>query len=128
VKLLIDAHTLLWTVDEPHRLPARVMQAMADPNTQRLVSAGTIWEFGIKVGQKKLKISLPFRAWITKAITDTAAQILPITIDVAEVQGALPRHHGDPFDRLLVAHAILEGASIASIDNKLDAYGVVRIW
>ena len=101
---------------------------MRDPANALLVGAGTIWEISIKVGLKKLTLSMPYRQWISKAIADLGLTLLPITVEYADVQAGLPPHHGDPFDRLLVAQALVENLPIVSADAILDQYGVKRIW
>ena len=101
---------------------------MEDPANELVVSAGTIWELSIKVGLGKLSLSLPFRTWIEKALVDLGLVVSPITLEVAERQMALPFHHRDPFDRLLVAQCLLEAIPIVSADSVFDQYGVGRIW
>jgi PIN domain nuclease of toxin-antitoxin system len=73
-------------------------------------------------------LSLPYRQWMTRAIADLALTVLPITIEYAEVQGSLPHHHRDPFDRLVIAQAVIEGIPIISADATFDAYGITRLW
>ena len=90
--------------------------------------AGTIWEIAIKAGLKKLNLSRPYRPWIEQAITGLAVTILPITVEHADVQAGLPHHHRDPFDRLLVAQALVENMPVVSADAQLDAYGINRLW
>ncbi len=80
------------------------------------------------MGLKKLTLSLPFRAWIDKAIADLGLSILPITVEYADVRAMLPNHHKDPFDRLLVAQAQVEGGPLVSSDTLLDSYGITRLW
>jgi PIN domain nuclease of toxin-antitoxin system len=92
------------------------------------VSAATIWEIAIKVGLNKLPLTLPYRDWMNRAIADLGLTILPVTVDYADAQAALPWRHRDPFDRLLVAQALTEGILIVSADPVLDAYGVTRLW
>ena len=128
MKLLLDAHALIWAVDDPSRLGTQAAAALRDPNNDLLVSAGTIWELAIKVGLGKLTLSLPYRQWMTKAITDLGAAVLPITIEYADTQASLPNHHRDPFDRLLVAQAQVENVPIVSSDVVFDDYGVTRLW
>lgn len=65
---------------------------------------------------------------MTKAMTDLGVVLLPITVEHADEQSRLPKHHGDPFDRLLVAQARIEGLTIVSIDLVFDQYGAARIW
>jgi PIN domain nuclease of toxin-antitoxin system len=65
---------------------------------------------------------------MNQAISDLDVTVLPLSVDYVDVQSSLPKHHGDPFDRLIVAQAIVEQVSIISIDANLDAYGITRIW
>ncbi|MGB0071123.1 MAG: type II toxin-antitoxin system VapC family toxin [Isosphaeraceae bacterium] len=128
MKLLVDAHALIWYVDQDHLLSPAAHAAITDPSNDLLLSSGSIWEIAIKVGLKKLTLSLPYRAWIEKAITDLGLSILPITVEYADAQAMLPNHHRDPFDRLLVAQAQIEGVPVVSADVTLDSYGITRIW
>jgi PIN domain nuclease of toxin-antitoxin system len=128
VKLLLDTHTLIWAVDDPARLGAQAVAELQDPTNELLLSAGSIWELAIKVGAEKLELSMPYRQWILQAISDLGLTILPISVEYANVQTELPRHHKDPFDRLLVAQSLYEQIPIVSVDPQLDAYGVTRIW
>jgi PIN domain nuclease of toxin-antitoxin system len=128
VRLLLDSHALVWAVDDPTRLGSRATALLKDPANELLLSAATIWEIAIKVGLGKLSLSMPYRAWMTQAIRDIQASVLPITVEYADVQAALPRHHGDPFDRLLVAQAIVEQLTLVSGDAVFESYGIQREW
>ncbi|MGE0822249.1 MAG: type II toxin-antitoxin system VapC family toxin [Candidatus Binatia bacterium] len=128
MKLLLDTHTLLWAVDDPMHLGPQAVTELQAPTNELLLSAGSIWELAIKVGAKKLALSLPYRQWILQAISDLGLTILPITVEHANVQTELFFHHRDPFDRLLVAQSLYEQIAIVSVDPQLDVYGVTRIW
>jgi PIN domain nuclease of toxin-antitoxin system len=128
VNLLLDAHTLIWAVDNPVKLGRQAAASLEDPANELLLSAGTIWEIAIKVGLKKLAVSQPFREWMARAIADLGVKLLPITVEAADAQIALPNHHRDPFDRLLVAQSQTEGAVLVSADAVFDRYGVERLW
>jgi PIN domain nuclease of toxin-antitoxin system len=128
MRVLIDAHTLLWAVDDVSKLSSPALAALQDPSNDLFVSAGTIWEMAIKVGLGKLALSRPYRPWIEQALADLGAIVLPISVPHADVQAALPHHHRDPFDRLLIAQALVEGMAIVGVDVQFDSYGVVRIW
>ncbi len=128
MRVLLDSHTLIWAADDPGKLSSAARTAIQDVANDRLVSAGTIWEIAIKVGKGRLPLALPYRQWMDKAIADLCLTLLPITLDHAERQSALPAHHGDPFDRLLVSQALVEGIPVVSEDAQLDAYGIRRIW
>ena len=128
MRLLLDAHTLIWAVDDPAKLGPDATTALQAPSNDLLLSAGTIWEISIKVGLGKLSLSLPFQQWMEQAIHDLAAAVLPITIEYAAVQSGLPTHHGDPFDRLLAAQAQVENGPLVSTDAVFDQYGIQRVW
>jgi PIN domain nuclease of toxin-antitoxin system len=128
MRLLVDSHALLWALDNVSRLSRPAVTASQDPANDLLLSAATLWEIAIKVGIRKLTLSVPYRQWMAKAITDLALTILPITVDYADVQATLPWHHRDPFDRLVIAQAQTEGISLVSADPQFDAYGISRIW
>lgn len=128
MKLLLDTHTLIWAVDDPSKLGPQAVTALQDPANDLLLSAATIWEIAIKVGLGKLSLSMPYRQWMTQAITDLGMTVLPITVEYADVQVNLPKHHGDPFDRLLVAQSQVENIHLVSADPVFDQYGINRLW
>lgn len=125
---LVDAHSLIWALDDPRKLGVKAIAALEDPANELVVSAGTIWELSIKVGLEKLSLSLPYRKWIERAVADLGLVVLPITLEVAERQMKLPFHHRDPFDRLLAAQCIVESMPLVSADSVFDQYRVIRIW
>jgi PIN domain nuclease of toxin-antitoxin system len=128
MRVLVDANSLLRAVDQPALLGSAAASVMGDSGNPLLLSAVTFWEISIKVALKKLTLSSPFRPWINQAIADLGMSILPITVDHADAQIALPMHHRDPFDRLLVAQARIENLPIVSSDPVLERYGITRIW
>lgn len=128
MRMLLDTHTLIWSADEPNRITPTAMAVMGDPANDLLLSAASIWEIAIKYSRGRLPLSLPYRDWMNRAISDLDLTMLPITLDHAERQAILPWNHRDPFDRLLVAQAQVEGAPLVSSDAALDSYGVARLW
>jgi len=128
VRLLVDSNALIRAADQPALLAPGAKSALVDPSNQLLISAATIWEISIKVGLKKLVLSLPYKEWINQAIADLGLSVLPISVDYANLQMELPMHHRDPFDRLIIAQAMLETLSIVSSDEMIARYGVNRIW
>ena len=128
MRLLLDAHTLIWAVDDRSRLSPRAASSLEDPANDLLLSAGTIWEVAINVGLGKLALSMPYRRWMAQAMADLGVSVLPITVEYADVQAGLPWHHRDPFDRLLIAQAMAEEVPIVSRDPTLDEYPVTRLW
>jgi PIN domain nuclease of toxin-antitoxin system len=127
VRLLLDAHTLIWAVDDPSKLGPLAVLAFQDESNELFISAGTIWEVAIKTGLGKLNLSMPVGDWLNKAIADLGARILPITVDHAAAQSRLAGR-GDPFDRLLAAQSMIEKMTVASNDVALDQHGVHRLW
>jgi PIN domain nuclease of toxin-antitoxin system len=115
-------------VDQDQLLSAKAHAALDDPSNDLLLSAATIWEIAIKVALGKLTISMPYRKWMSQAMTDLGVSVLPVTVDYADVQTCLPFHHRDPFDRLLVAQAQVERIPLVSRDPIFDQYEVVRLW
>lgn len=128
MKLLLDTHAVIWWVDHDELLSDSAHEAIADPQNELLISAASIWEIAIKVGIGKLKLSQPYRDWMNQAITDLRALILPISVEACSTQSGLPLHHGDPFDRLIVAQSFVEQTTIVSNDAAFDLYGVNRLW
>ena len=86
MRLLIDSQSLIWYVDQDHLLTPAAHAGIADPNNDLPLSAATIWEIAIKVGLKKLSLSMPYKQWITKAMADLGMTVLPITVEYADVQ------------------------------------------
>lgn len=128
MRLLVDTHTLFWSGDDVTRLSVTALAAIQNPANDRFLSAASIWELSIEVGQGKLALSLPYRQWMDRAIADLKLTILPVTVEYADRQSTLPPHHKDPFDRLLIAQALVEGIPIVSVDVAFDPYGITRIW
>lgn len=128
MRLLLDSHTLIWAVDDPPKLSLPAVAALQDPANELLLSAATIWEISIKVGLGRLTLNSTYRSWMNAAIAALGLSILPVTVEYAEAQSQLPPHHGDPFDRLLAAQALVEKMPLVSCDLIFDQYSVTRIW
>jgi len=118
--LLLDAHALLWALSGSRELRPDARSALEDPANEVLVSAGTVWEIEIKRAAGRLEAPSD----LLQAIQATGFMTLPITAADAERAARLPRHHGDPLDRMLVAQAQRLDAFIVSRDRSLDAYDV----
>jgi len=128
MRLLLDSHAMIWAVDDPSRLGPQAAKELANSMNDLFLSAGTIWEIAIKIGLKKLGLSLPFGDWMKQAVGELGLSVLPITVECADAQLALPSHHRDPFDRLLAAQSRTENVALVSADAIFDQYGVQRIW
>lgn len=118
--LLVDAHTLLWWLADDPELAAAAGRSIADPANDVLVSAATVWEIEVKRVAGRLRAP----EQLLDAIRETGMETLPITALDAVTAAGLPMHHGDPFDRMLVAQAQRLDALIVSRDQVLHAYDV----
>ncbi len=125
---LLDAHTLIWALDDPSRLGTKARAVLENPANELTVSVGTIWELSIKTGLRKLSLSLPYRQWVERALADLGMAVSPITLGFTEKQMALPLHPGGPFDQFLVAQCLVETIPLASADAVFDRYGITRLW
>ena len=119
---LLDTRVLVWMVIEPERIGPAVRSRIEDAGNDLLYSAASLWEIAIKaaLGRADFRVS-PDR--IHQAIVSAGLVELPVRSEAALRAGALPLHHRDPFDRLLVAQASLEGATLYTADRQLLAYG-----
>lgn len=120
MRLLLDTHVLLWWLRNDRRLPARFAAAIRDPAIDVLVSAASVWEASIKTALGKLDLT----GDLVEEIAANRFTELPISARHAQLAGDLPKHHDDPFDRLLVAQARIEGLHLATHDEIFRAYGV----
>jgi PIN domain nuclease of toxin-antitoxin system len=118
--LLLDTHTLLWWLSDHRSLTRPARRAIADPAAVVYVSAATAWEIAIKRALGKLSAPADLEA----QIRDGGLTELPVTVADAAAAGALPRHHNDPFDRMLVAQAQRRALTIVTRDPSIVRYGV----
>jgi PIN domain nuclease of toxin-antitoxin system len=121
--LLLDTHALLWWLDDPGLLSGAAREAIGDGRNAVFVSAVVAWEIAIKKGLGKLDVPDDLEA----ALAANRFLPLPITISHALAVLALPHHHRDPFDRLLLAQALHEGFHLVSRDNVFTSYHVPLI-
>jgi|SRR5579871_137842 len=125
--LLIDTHALLWWLGAPERVSRTAIGALEGPETRIYVSAAVVWETAIKVNLGKLDAQ-DVVGGFRELMISKGFHRLAISTDHALRAGMLPRHHSDPFDRMLVAQAQALNCPIVSADARLDSYGVRRIW
>jgi PIN domain nuclease of toxin-antitoxin system len=123
VRLLLDTLALLWWLADDPSLESDAKAAIADPAAAVFVSAATAWEIAIKQALGKLEAPSD----LERQIQLNRFEPLSITIAHAYSAGTLPRHHDDPFDRMLVAQALAEGLTIVTRDPRLDRYGVSTV-
>ncbi|MCP9490127.1 MAG: type II toxin-antitoxin system VapC family toxin [Solirubrobacteraceae bacterium MAG38_C4-C5] len=123
-RLLVHTHVVLWWLADHRRNSATVDQRLRDPYTEPVVSIASVWETAIKMALGKLSapVDLP------QQLTDRGFTILTVDLEHAWAVRGLPHHHGDPFDRMLVAQALVEDVPIATADPRFAAYGVRVVW
>ncbi|MGB8888535.1 MAG: type II toxin-antitoxin system VapC family toxin [Candidatus Korobacteraceae bacterium] len=126
MNLLIDTHVLLWWLGAPERVTETARTVLESEN-RVYVSAAVAWEIAIKVNLGQLD-ALEVVSDLPRILFDKGFHRLAISMDHALRAGMLPRHHADPFDRMLIAQAQALNCPIVSGDAVLDSYGVRRIW
>jgi len=124
LKLLLDTHAALWWLADDERVGEEATAQLLDDTNQVLLSAAVVWEVAIKRSLGKLEAPDDFATILL------GAGVLPLAVSVEHAARVerLPWHHRDPFDRLLVAQATIERATLVSRDDRLHAYGVPLVW
>ena len=120
MRLLLDTHILLWWLTDDPLLPPRAAVLLADRHNQVFVSPMSVWEIVIKSQLSKLKADVDE---VRTAVSHSGFQPLPFTLEHAAAVARLPQHHRDPFDRALLAQALLEPLNLLTHDESLDVYG-----
>ena len=127
MRILLDTHLLLWVLLEPDRIEREIHATLEDRANEVLFSAASIWEIAIKFGLRRADFTLP-PAEIAGAAIDTGFEELPVRGNAASQVAELPLLHRDPFDRLLIAQAIVEPAVLYTMDGQLLPYSeLVRL-
>lgn len=129
MRLLLDTHAFLWAVGQPARLSSRVADAIADPAHEIVVSAASAWEIGTKHRLGKLPGVEPIVQDFGGVVARLGAVLLPVDHTHAMYAGTMPWSHRDPFDRMLVAQAILTSSALVSRDEAFSGVESLRlIW
>lgn len=121
MKLLLDTHILLWWLDDDPQLKPRLRRMLADQRHEIIVSIASLWEVAIKHQVGKLAASAPL---IAANLAEQGLSPLSVSVDHLAAIERMPRHHGDPFDHLLLAQAQVEGAALMTLDAQLGSYGI----
>lgn len=128
MRVLLDTHVFLWWVEGNRALPVKARAALADRNNECLFSLVSVWELAIKAGLGKLKLALPVQRYVVENVAANGFGMLDIRMAHVGRVESLPAHHGDPFDRLLIAQALEEKLPVVTADPVFREYGVKRIW
>jgi len=101
---------------------------MEEPANDLLFSPASYWEIAIKISIGKYQLPEEYAGFMDRQIEENDLEILPITVAHASIVASLPFHHRDPFDRMLIAQAIIEDLPIVGVDAVFDSYSVTRLW
>ena len=125
MNVLVDTHSLVWALSAPHLLSGKARRILA--GSEVTVSVASLWELLLKAPKKQALLTDPL-AWWEKYVNASALCVLPIRLAHVAALGRLPSLHKDPFDRILVAQAKVEGLTLISKDVRLAEYKISVIW
>jgi PIN domain nuclease of toxin-antitoxin system len=120
MRLLVDSHALLWWLAGDERLSTGARSEIESPESQVLVSAAAVWEIEIKRAAKRLRAPSD----LLSVLERLGVGLIPITAQHAVAAARLPAHHADPFDRMIVAQARLDGLTLVTRDTRMSMYDV----
>ena len=128
MKLLLDTHTVLWSAINDPQLSQAARVALLNPSNTLYLSSATAWEIVIKHATGKLTLPDTPERFVRQAILQGGYTVLEIALDHTLAVAALPEHHKDPFDRILIAQALHEGLTVLGNDALVARYGVPMLW
>ena len=128
MKLLLDSNVLLWSIFDRKMLSSKVRRLIEDDAHEIFVSVASVWELSIKVAKGKLALPGGSIRYVMEQIQRTETTVLPLSNKHILRVETLPHHHGDPFDRMIVAQALEEDCTILSSDVAMAAYDARVIW
>jgi PIN domain nuclease of toxin-antitoxin system len=123
LQLLLDSNVVLWWLNDDDRLSDHALALVDDALNDVVVSVASVWELGIKAARGKLEIPGDY----LDVLDEEGIQVVGISVPEAQAAAALPLHHNDPFDRMLIAQAQLGGYAIVTSDRAFAAYGVATV-
>ncbi len=128
VRLLLDTHAFIWRAVDPVRLSGDVNEAIGDPDNDVLISAVSAWEIATKHRLGKLTAGAVIVSTFGQQVRTLRASELPVTIEHGLAAGAFDAAHRDPFDRMLAAQAMIEGAVLVTADRAFADFPVTTMW
>jgi PIN domain nuclease of toxin-antitoxin system len=128
MRLLLDTHALLWFIGNDAQLSAVAHDSIENAAHEKFVSAASLWEIALKLSLGKLKLPRPFGDVFPSQLEVNGFELLPISCAQLSQLAALPFHHRDPFDRLLIAQALADGMTIVTRDTAFSHYPVKIAW
>lgn len=128
MRILLDTHAIVWWATGDKRLSRRARVAIADPNTEVFISIASAWEIQIKATLQKITLSESVDALYRSLIIDQDFRMIGIELKDIDHLSKLPRHHRDPFDRMLVAQALRGDFTLVTKDRVVSSYGTPTLW
>ena len=128
VRILLDTHTFLWWNEADPRLSKKALVLLADPANTLLLSVVSAWELVLKTQTGKMRLAESPNVYVPTRMAYYAMQALPVTLAHVLECESLPLHHRDPFDRLLIAQAIIEDVPIVTADPEFRHYSIKALW
>lgn len=127
MRLLLDTHALIWWLLGDTHMPIHVRSAVEN-SAEVFVSAATVWEIATKYRLGKLAHAAAFAEAVPSAVASQGFLGLPVSLEHAALSGSQRGAHKDPFDRMLIAQAMLEDLTLVSNEASFDAFGIRRLW
>jgi PIN domain nuclease of toxin-antitoxin system len=128
MKLLLDTHALLWFISNDSQLSVPARQNIENPEHDKFVSAASLWEIAVKLSLGKVKLPRPFCEVFPRQLETNGFELLPISCAQLNQVVALPFHHRDPFDRLLIAQALADDLTLVTRDPDFSKYPAKVLW
>ncbi len=128
MKLLLDTHAFIWINEESPQLSEKVKTLFCAEENEIYLSIASAWEIQIKAQLGKLDLQIPIKELIDNNIKENKIRLLQISLSHIEHLEKLPLYHKDPFDRIIIAQAIVENLTVISLDNAFANYAVSTIW
>ncbi|HET7738815.1 MAG TPA: type II toxin-antitoxin system VapC family toxin [Tepidiformaceae bacterium] len=128
MRILLDSNALIWLATDPKRFSRRASSELADPRNALFLSSVVCAELAIRARLKRFEFSVAIGAFVAEATERFGLAWLPFTVEHAGTMAALPVHHGDPFDHMLIAQAISERLTIVTSDGAFRQYPVEVLW
>lgn len=128
MRILLDTSVFIWWILDDPRLSPRARKTIGAGSQELYLSAASGWEMAIKIGLGKLHFHAPFESFLIDQLAINQIEVLPVQMAHAIHVRALPHHHKDPFDRLLVAQAQVEDLPLLTSDPQIRKYDIKTIW
>jgi PIN domain nuclease of toxin-antitoxin system len=128
MKILLDTHVFIWLDSQPEKLSTKAIAVCEDTSNQLYLSMASLWEMQIKIQLGKLKLKVPLEDMLAVQQQENGINILNFSQAHIYHLQALPFHHNDPFDRIIIAQSMLENMQLVSVDQKLSAYDIPVLW